>query len=51
MFRLSCIVCYTNGERVVHAICRELVLARTLKAEELPIECFVMRITEDRADT
>lgn len=48
-FLLLCsIVCDTNRECVINTISCQLILARSLKAEELAIECFVMR-NEDTA--
>jgi hypothetical protein len=43
---LARIVCHTNGERVIDTICRELILARTLKAEKFAVECLVVWIAE-----
>jgi hypothetical protein len=50
MFGLSGVVGYANRECVIDTVGRQLVLAGALKAEELPVECLVVRIAKHCAD-
>lgn len=47
--RVAAVVRGANGERVVLAVGRQLVLARTLEVEELSVERFVVGVAEHRA--